>query len=86
MKEVALSRILIIDDDEQLLDILAILLETENYEVVKCTSGRETMLALSESDKGVPFSAVLLDLRLGNESGLDLLPKSASENRTFLSS
>jgi two-component system response regulator GlrR len=70
-----IPRILIIDDDEQLLDILAILLETENYEVVKCTSGRETMLALSESERGVAFSAVLLDLRLGNESGLDLLPK-----------
>jgi DNA-binding NtrC family response regulator len=75
------NRVLIVDDDEQLLDILAILLETENYVAVKCVSGRETMQALRENTdentgaQGEGFSAVLLDLRLGRENGLDLLPQ-----------
>jgi two-component system, NtrC family, response regulator GlrR len=68
------NRVLIVDDDEQLLDILAILLETENYVAVKSVSGRETMQALRENQND-GFSAVLLDLRLGKESGLELLPK-----------
>lgn len=65
------DRILLVDDDEQLADILSIMLEAEGYAVSAYLDGVSAMNALVAT----PFSLVLLDLRLGEESGLDLLPR-----------
>ncbi len=62
-------RILIIDDDRDILDTLQTLLETEGYEVVTCESGRE---AREQIEKAL-FSAILLDIYLPDFDGLDFI-------------
>lgn len=62
--------ILIIDDDEELSDVLTALLESEGYLVRTCSSGTRALDLLSHQS----FSLVLLDLRLGSETGLEILP------------
>jgi two-component system response regulator GlrR len=63
--------ILVVDDDDQLTDILSIVLESEGYLVRTCSTGLRALDLLSRSS----YSLVLLDLKLGQESGLELLPK-----------
>ncbi len=65
------SRILLIDDDEQVNDVVSLTLEKEGYTVLSCTSGPSAL----ETARREELSLILLDLRLGEESGLDLFPK-----------
>ncbi|MCM2323810.1 MAG: sigma-54 dependent transcriptional regulator [Oligoflexia bacterium] len=66
------DRILIIDDDEQLADIMSVMLDAEGYEVIACSNGGDGLLSLASE----AFALVLLDLRLaGGECGLDLVPR-----------
>ncbi len=64
------SKILIIDDD---FDFVSIILNFLSFEGFQCTaaSNRSEGMAKLEQDT---FDGVLLDIFLGNESGLDLLP------------
>ncbi len=63
-------RILIIDDEESIRSTLAMMLQALGHEVVGVGDGAT---ALKEIDKA-QFDMAFLDLRLGDESGLDLLP------------
>jgi two-component system, NtrC family, response regulator GlrR len=63
--------ILVVDDDDQVTDILSLVLESEGYLVRTCSSGIRALDLVGRNQ----FSLVLLDLRLGEESGLDLLPR-----------
>ena len=65
------EKVLIIDDDEQLADILSILLESEGYEVTTAATAAGGWEAFQRMEP----SLVLLDLRLGSDSGLELLPR-----------
>jgi DNA-binding NtrC family response regulator len=62
-------RVLVVDDEEVIRDILATLLEREGWHVTTAsTAGRA--LTLFEAD---PYDVVLLDLMLPDRSGLDLM-------------
>lgn len=63
--------ILIIDDDEQVSDILSLVLESQGYEIRSCLTPEKAIQELRSRG----FSLILLDLRLGEDSGLDLLPR-----------
>jgi NtrC-family two-component system response regulator AlgB len=63
-------RILIIDDEESIRSTLAMMLQALGHDVVGVGDGAT---ALKEIDKA-QFDMAFLDLRLGDESGLDLLP------------
>ncbi len=63
------SRILIIDDDRDILDTLQTLLEHEGYQVVTCATGREAR----EQIQNFTFSAILLDIYLPDFDGLDFI-------------
>lgn len=65
------DKILIIDDDEQLTDILSVLLESEGYATQVCATGIAASRAFAEET----LSLALLDIRLGEEDGLALLPR-----------
>lgn len=71
MKHEIKESILIVDDDEQLSEVLALSLEAEGYGVVTHASSVPALRELARTD----FSLVLLDLRLGEENGLDILPR-----------
>ncbi|PYQ33950.1 MAG: hypothetical protein DMF55_10590, partial [Acidobacteria bacterium] len=62
-------RILVVDDEEVIRDVLATLLEKEGYEVAVASTAGEA-LTLFEAE---PYDVVLLDLMLPDRSGLDLL-------------
>jgi two-component system phosphate regulon response regulator PhoB len=62
----AIRRVLVVDDDRDLCDLLADFLRDEGYEVARAYAGRE---ALDSAKRAVP-DAVLLDLMLPDISGL----------------
>ncbi len=59
------KRILVIDDDEDILEVLNIILEKEGYQVILCNNGESAkQIAMLQPD------LVMLDLRLsGSEKG-----------------
>lgn len=63
------KKILLVDDDENLLHNLAAFLESQGFDPV-CASGPQD--ALSAFKENAP-DGVVADYRLGNESGLDLV-------------
>ena len=66
-----MSRILIIDDDVHIGNMLEEFLAREGYQVSRAYSGTEALLALS----AVKLDLVLLDLMLPGLSGEEVLPK-----------
>ena len=69
-------RILVVDDDEVLLDIVAIALRDEGYLVTVAKDGEEALHVLFEES----VSVVLSDIQMPNLSGLDLLSKMRSSD------
>ncbi|MBU6452210.1 MAG: response regulator transcription factor [Cyanobacteria bacterium REEB67] len=65
------KRILLIEDDENLRDLVSEWLVFEEYAVVSCSSGAEGVENLSM----LGFDGVILDWHLGDMSGLDILRK-----------
>ncbi len=63
------DRILLVDDDPTILNLLKRFLVKNGYEVAVATTGHEAL----QSIRGQDFSVALLDLRLPDFSGLDLL-------------
>lgn len=63
------GRILVVEDEYGLAEVLALHLESAGYETVVCHSGLD---ALYEIDRG-PFDLVLLDLTLPEVSGFRLM-------------
>jgi NtrC-family two-component system response regulator AlgB len=64
-------RVLVIDDEQNIRATLALCLEQTGCVVESVANAEQALAALSRK----PFDLAFLDLRLGEESGLDLLPK-----------
>ena len=62
--------ILVVDDEANIRQTLSICLETEGHRVIGVGSARD---ALAEASRR-PFELAFVDLRLGTENGLDLIP------------
>jgi two-component system response regulator RegA len=65
------TRVLIIDDDKSILQILSKILEKKGFRVDTAQSGQEAITKLSAKT----YSAALIDVRLQDTNGLDLLIK-----------
>ena len=63
------DKILLVEDEPDLLQTLAFNFESEGYKVIKATSGKEAMKFLEDDDS---ISLVILDLMLPDMSGLDI--------------
>lgn len=63
-------RVLVVDDQEPLRDVIRMMLETGGYETMEVGDSAALQTAFS----GPPPDAVLLDLKLPDADGLDLLP------------
>jgi two-component system, OmpR family, alkaline phosphatase synthesis response regulator PhoP len=74
------KRILLVEDEESLLNTLALNLEMEGYEVLKAKDG----LSAFEFFKNHLFHLVILDIMMPGMNGLDLCAKIRKENRTVL--
>jgi two-component system, cell cycle response regulator DivK len=62
-------KVLVIDDNEQILQICADVLEFHGYQPVTLQDGRKVI----ETMRGIRPAAVLLDMRLPDISGFDLI-------------
>ncbi|HPS02962.1 MAG TPA: sigma-54 dependent transcriptional regulator [Candidatus Sumerlaeota bacterium] len=69
-------RILIIDDEKNIRTTLAVCLEGMGCQVEAAASSGAALEAISH----ISFDMAFLDLRLGTESGLDLIPRLLAEN------
>ena len=65
------QHILVVDDELQIRELLAVYLGREGYRVSTAATSEETMRLLSESQ----VDLVVLDIRLEEEDGMDLLSK-----------
>ncbi len=61
-------KILIVDDDPNILEVLAMRLESQGFEPVKSASGDAALAMMEEND----FDLVLTDLRMAGMDGIDL--------------
>jgi NtrC-family two-component system response regulator AlgB len=64
-------RILVVDDEKNIRTLTALALEEEGHQADTADSSRVALKKLGEE----PFDAAFVDLRLGDEDGLELLPK-----------
>ncbi|MCL4537632.1 MAG: sigma-54 dependent transcriptional regulator [Nitrospirae bacterium] len=62
-------RILVVDDDRNLLELLKMRLESANYDVVTAADGQEALDAVKEQI----FDLAIVDLQLVNQSGISLM-------------
>jgi two-component system OmpR family response regulator len=65
----ALKHVLVVDDDPTMRDMIATYLEASGFRVSGVADGR----AMARVVKGEPPDLIILDLRLGQEDGLDLM-------------
>ncbi len=69
------GRILVVDDEALIRDMVALALETEGYEVTTAVDGRTALSLLSDTtakQAQFPFDLIVLDLMLPQINGLDL--------------
>jgi putative two-component system response regulator len=65
------GKILVVDDDPQILDYISLLLGSFNYSVVTCSNAADAVAHVPET----PVSVVLTDIKMPNISGIELLEK-----------
>jgi len=70
-RSAASPRVLVVDDEKNIRATLALCLEGMGCAVTAVASGEAALAALERE----PFEIAFLDLRLADESGMDLLPK-----------
>jgi DNA-binding NtrC family response regulator len=70
-----MARLLVVDDESNIRLLYSQELSEEGHQVVTAASAAEAAEKLAESD----FDLVVLDIKLKNESGLDLLQKMVKE-------
>lgn len=63
------ARILLIDDDEQLMRLLTIILQSEGHEIIKAHNGKKGVEAASTENPDI----IVLDLSLPDIDGIDLI-------------
>ena len=74
------ARILVVDDEPSMRELLAIVLKREGYEVVLAESGREAVAALERH----PFDLLVSDIKMPDMSGVDVLRAAKTIDRDIL--
>lgn len=74
----ARKRILIIDDEQDIVNLVQLLLEDAGYEVEASTSGMEALTRLEDEN----FDLVLLDIMMPMVTGWEVLRELRSRSRT----
>jgi NtrC-family two-component system response regulator AlgB len=73
-------RVLVIDDEKNIRTTLAVCLEGLGCQVMQAATSQAAINAVEHS----VFDLAFVDLRVGNESGLDLMPRLLAENPNLL--
>lgn len=79
------SKILIMDDEQSVLDITALLLQHLGYEVMPASNGDEAIELFNESiESGNPPDLLILDLNMGHgKGGIDVISKLIEKDPTI---
>lgn len=72
------QRILIVDDEEDIINLLRLILEDAGYEVHSCTDGVEALTRMQNE----PFDLVLLDIMMPVLTGWDVLEELRNHSTT----
>lgn len=64
-----IKKVLIVDDDEFVLDILELALKSTDYEAVRCCNGQQALHAL----KTGRYAAVITDIIMPEKNGVELV-------------
>ena len=72
----ALTRVLIIDDEEPIRRLLGYMLQSHGYETVLVADAREARAKIDEQ----PFALMLCDVNMPGESGMDLARNTLSQH------
>ncbi|MEK7295230.1 MAG: response regulator [Actinomycetota bacterium] len=78
MAEVGKSRILVADDDQDILDLIVFILTHAGYEVVSFTDGSAALAAI----KTDPPKLAILDVMMPGLSGIEVLRRVRENNST----
>jgi len=70
------ARILVVDDERSMRDLLEYMLTREGYQVVLAENGRKAVNAVQEND----YDLILSDIRLGDITGLEVLKAAKKKN------
>ncbi|MFO7766176.1 MAG: response regulator [Pelovirga sp.] len=65
-------KILLAEDDAELRELLALVLEGAGYQVAQCSDGEQLLARLEECD---PFHLVISDIRMPGLNGLEVLAR-----------
>lgn len=66
-------RVLFIDDDVHMLELISMVLESEGFDVVQATNGQEGKAALLDPAQPPPFDVIMVDLMMPVMDGLRFL-------------
>ncbi len=69
------NRILVVDDDPNMIKLIQFYLLKENYEITSCTKGQEALSILEKEN----FEAILIDILMPEMDGYTLLKKMVDE-------
>lgn len=76
------KHIVIIEDEESIRELLKCTLEAFSYETTTFESGQDFFLMSTQKGQAFDMDLILLDVMLPNESGLDIIKKLKSNNKT----
>lgn len=63
-----MEKILVVDDEKEIADLVAFYLESENFEVAACYTSKDAMEQIGQTD----FDLAILDVMIPGVSGLEL--------------
>ena len=70
------NRILVVDDELSMRELLEFMLEKEGYSVISAANGKEALAKIKKE----PYDLLLCDIRLGDMTGLEVLKASKKAN------
>lgn len=73
------KRIMIVDDEENVLELIKVILEREGFEVIPTVSGRE---CLNKLENGIKPDLILMDMMMPTMTGKDTAKKIREDPRT----
>lgn len=69
------KRILVVDDDAMIRNLVKAMLEAENYDVVLAEDGKQGVEFLDAEQRPISFSLIILDVVMPRMNGLDMLTR-----------
>ncbi|MFH1230237.1 MAG: sigma-54 dependent transcriptional regulator [Planctomycetota bacterium] len=67
------GKILLVDDDESICNVLSIILKKDGYEIVTSTRANEALAYFKTASLENPFDIIIQDIRMPDISGLELI-------------